>query len=104
MWYRKDPHLSGRGEGTIFNKLREGRTSLSGHPRDQKKWSLKRGARLWEVKNVVFVCSYEHGQVSAYERCPLAEVQLYYRVKVVYQSAILELEFTYIQEIAIFSY
>ena len=29
----------------------------SGHRRDQKKCPLKRGVRLWEVKNVVFVCS-----------------------------------------------
>ena len=34
-------------------------------------------ARLWEVKNVMFVCSWEHDQVSAYERCPLAEGWLY---------------------------
>ena len=34
------------------------------------KWPLKRGVRLWEVKNVVFVCSKEHDQVSAYKRCP----------------------------------
>ena len=26
---------------------------VSGHPRDQKKCPFKRGARLWEVKNVV---------------------------------------------------
>ena len=25
---------------------------------------------LWEVKSVVFVCSLEHDQVSAEERCP----------------------------------
>ena len=31
--------------------------TLSGHPRDQKKCPFKRGVRLWEVKNVVFVCS-----------------------------------------------
>ena len=30
---------------------------VSGHPRDQKKCPFKRGVRLWEVKNVVFVCS-----------------------------------------------
>ena len=29
---------------------------ISGHPRDQKKCPLKRGVRLWEVKNVVSVC------------------------------------------------
>ena len=40
---------------------------VSGHPR------LMRGVRLWEVKNVVFVCSWEHEQVSAYERCPPTE-------------------------------
>ena len=28
---------------------------VSGHPRDQKKCLHKRGVRLWEVKNVVFV-------------------------------------------------
>ena len=28
---------------------------ISAHPRDQKKWLLKRGVRLWEVKYVVFV-------------------------------------------------
>ena len=43
---------------------------ISRHPRDQKKCPLKRGVRLWEVKNVVFVCNWEHDQVSAYERCP----------------------------------
>ena len=43
---------------------------VSGHPRDQKKCPLNRGVRLWEVKNIVFVCSWEHGHVSAYERCP----------------------------------
>ena len=31
--------------------------TVSGHPWDQKKWPLKRDVRLWEVKNVVFVCS-----------------------------------------------
>ena len=30
---------------------------VSGHPRDQKKCPFKRGVLLWEVKNVVFVCS-----------------------------------------------
>ena len=30
---------------------------ISGHPQDKKKYLLKRGVRLWEVKNVVFVCS-----------------------------------------------
>ena len=30
---------------------------VSGHPRDQKKRPLKRGAHLWEVKNVAFVGS-----------------------------------------------
>ena len=30
---------------------------LSGHPRDHKKCPFKRGVRLWEVKNVVLVCS-----------------------------------------------
>ena len=30
---------------------------ISGYPWDQKKWPHKRGVRLWEVKNVVFVCS-----------------------------------------------
>ena len=30
---------------------------VSGRLQDQKKWPLKRGVRLWEVKNVVFVCS-----------------------------------------------
>ena len=30
---------------------------VSGHPRDQKKGQYKRGVRLWEVKNVVFICS-----------------------------------------------
>ena len=43
---------------------------VSGHPRDQKKWPLKRGVRLWEVKSVVFVCSWKHDQVSAYEGYP----------------------------------
>ena len=43
---------------------------ISGLHWDQKKWPLKRGVHLWEVKNVVFVCSKEHDQVSAYERCP----------------------------------
>ena len=28
---------------------------VSGHPRDQKKCPFKRGVRLWEVKNVLFV-------------------------------------------------
>ena len=28
---------------------------VSGRPRELKKWPLKRGVRLWEVKNVVFV-------------------------------------------------
>ena len=55
---------------------------LSGHPRDQKKCPLKRGVRLWEIKNVLFVCSWEYDQVSAYERCPLAEARLYVNVKV----------------------
>ena len=35
----------------------------------EKKCPLKRGVRLWEFKNVVFVCSWGHDQVSAYERC-----------------------------------
>ena len=44
---------------------------VSEHPWDQKKCLLKRSVRLWEqVKNVVFVCSWVHDQVSAYERCP----------------------------------
>ena len=30
---------------------------VSRHPQDQKKWPLKRGVCLWEVKNVVFVCN-----------------------------------------------
>ena len=34
---------------------------VSGQPRGQKKWPLM------EVKNVVFVCGWEHDQVSAYE-------------------------------------
>ena len=44
---------------------------------------FKRVVRLWEAKNVVFVCSWEHDlgsvrlrEVSAYRRCPLAEVRL----------------------------
>ena len=41
--------------------------------RNMTKWPLKRGVRLWEVKNVMFVCSQEHDQVSAQERCPLME-------------------------------
>ena len=28
---------------------------VGGNPRDQKKCPFKRGVRLWEVKNVVFV-------------------------------------------------
>ena len=32
----------------------------SGHPRDQKKCLLKRGVHLREVKNVVFVCGWDH--------------------------------------------
>ena len=43
---------------------------VSGHPWGQKKCPFKRGVCLWEVKNVVFVCSWENDQVSAYERCP----------------------------------
>ena len=49
---------------------------VSGHPRDQVKWPLKRGVRLWEVKNVVFVCSQDMTRcrglrdVSAYGGCP----------------------------------
>ena len=50
---------------------------ISGHPRDQKK-NPHRSVRLWEVKNGVFVCSWEHDQVSAHERCLLAEVRLYF--------------------------
>ena len=34
--------------------------TISGHPRDQKKCPLRRGVRLGEVKNVVFVCSWVH--------------------------------------------
>ena len=30
---------------------------VNGHPRDKKKCPFKRGVRLWEVKNVVFVYS-----------------------------------------------
>ena len=30
----------------------------------------RKSVRLWEVKNVVFVCSCEHDQVSAYEMRP----------------------------------
>ena len=37
---------------------------ISGHPQDQKKCPLKGGVRLWEVKNVAFVCSWEHDQVT----------------------------------------
>ena len=54
---------------TMGNYLHTVGPPVSGH-RDQKKCPLKRGVRLWEVKNVVFVCSWEHDQVSAYERCP----------------------------------
>ena len=35
---------------------------------------LRRGARLWEVKNAVLVGSQEHDQVSAHERCPTTGV------------------------------
>ena len=56
-------------QGAFFSKLkfrvfcysktgiRIARVPISGHPRDQKKCLFKRGVRLWEVKNVVFVCS-----------------------------------------------
>ena len=58
---------------------------VSGHPRDKKKCPLKRGVCLWEVKNVVFVhvagnmttVSVRLREMSAYGRCPLAEVRLY---------------------------
>ena len=34
---------------------------VSGHPWDQKKCLLiRRGVRLWEVKNVVFVCGLDN--------------------------------------------
>ena len=35
---------------------------VNGHPQDQKNLPLKRGVRLWEVKNVVFVYGSEHEQ------------------------------------------
>ena len=38
---------------------------------------LKRGVRLWAFKNVMFVCSWEHDQVSTYQRCLLVEVWLH---------------------------
>ena len=33
---------------------------VSRHPRNQKKCLLKRGVHLQEVKNVVFVCGWDH--------------------------------------------
>ena len=39
--------------------------------RNMTKCPLKRGVRLWEVENVLFVCGLEHDRVAAYERCPL---------------------------------
>ena len=33
---------------------------VSGHPRARKKYPLKRGVHLREVKNVVFVCGWDH--------------------------------------------
>ena len=32
---------------------------------------LRRGVNLWEVKNAVFVCGWDHDRVSAYERLKL---------------------------------
>ena len=37
--------------------------------RNMTKCPLKRGVRLWEVENVLFVCGLEIDLVSAYERC-----------------------------------
>ena len=33
---------------------------MANHPRNQKKCLLKSGVSLWEIKNVVFVCSWDH--------------------------------------------
>ena len=41
--------------GMSFSKVLQSCSPDPGKPPDQKKWLLKRGARLWEVKNVVFV-------------------------------------------------
>ena len=43
---------------------------IKGHNLDQKKCQLKRGVRLWEVKNIVFVFGWDHDSVSANGRCP----------------------------------
>ena len=37
----------------------------------------ERGVHFWEVKNVGFICGWDHKLVNDYERCPLAEVRLY---------------------------
>ena len=80
LTYRKGkPWLSLLWQGctdSVLNWKYRVEPPVSGHPRDQKKCPLKSGVHLWEVKNAVFVCSWEHDQVSAYERCPLAEVWL----------------------------
>ena len=57
----------------IFTSQRKSYTvepPIRGHPQDQKKCLCKRRVRVWEVKIVVFVCSWVHDQVSAFERCP----------------------------------
>ena len=42
---------------TVANLVYTVEPPVSGQPRDQIKCPFKRGVRLWEVKNVVFVCS-----------------------------------------------
>ena len=39
---------------------------VSRHSRDQKRYPLTRGVRLWEVKNVVFVCDWGHDKLLFY--------------------------------------
>ena len=60
------------------------RTSRKRTPSGPEKVSAKRGVRLWDVKNVVLACSWEPRvrlrEMSAYGRCPLAEVTLYSQV------------------------
>ena len=49
---------------------------VSRHPRDQKNCPPKRGVRLWEVKNAVFVCA---GTITKYPLTggvPLREVSV----------------------------
>ena len=40
-----------------FDNITTVKPPVSEHLRDQKKWPLKRGVRLWQIKNVAFVCS-----------------------------------------------